>query len=77
MITEEHAPKSGPWRLVEAQVLPKVVGHIIEELEKKHKLISSGVCCKLATTKDLLSVSSRPTTVKVTNYVLQFSVESP
>ena len=26
MITEEHAPKSGPWRLVEAEVLPKVVG---------------------------------------------------
>ena len=75
MITEEHAPRSNQWRLVQTNVLPKIVDHMNDELEK-HKLISMGVCRKL-TAKDLLSASSRPATETMTSYTLRFSVESP
>lgn len=74
MITEELAPGSNQWRLVQTSIIPKIMDHMNDELEK-HKLISMGVCRKL-TAKNLLSASSRPVTVRITSYTLRFSVES-
>lgn len=74
-IPQEHAPNSAPWNMVMRKVLPKIVAHMNQELEK-HELISSGVCRKLIA-KAILTLSSRPITEKLTGYTLRYLIKSP
>lgn len=75
IMSEDISPNSREFGMVQREILPKVVKHMNDELEKFH-LISSGVCRELKA-KTLVSVSWRPITPKVKTFNLRFTVESP
>lgn len=72
---QSHGPNTKSWKDVEQKALPKVLKHMNAELDK-FNLISSNVCRRLEG-KSLLSVSSRPSGGKLTQYKFQFLVQSP
>eukprot|EP00594_Rhizosolenia_setigera_P000414 CAMPEP_0178948798 /NCGR_PEP_ID=MMETSP0789-20121207/5677_1 /TAXON_ID=3005 /ORGANISM="Rhizosolenia setigera, Strain CCMP 1694" /LENGTH=605 /DNA_ID=CAMNT_0020629213 /DNA_START=280 /DNA_END=2094 /DNA_ORIENTATION=+ len=76
IMSEDISPNSSQFGMVQREILPKVVKHMNDELEKSNNLISSGVCRELKP-KKLESVSWRPITPKVKTFNLRFTVESP